>query len=61
MAKNPDGNSLGLFVTTKANHQPVGSAASVIKAKAMVTLTIQLQLSYRQLQGILFLLMLFYS
>jgi len=50
------------LVTTKANHPPVGVHASAIKAIAMFTLSIQLQLSYKQLvQIIALLLMLFFG
>ena len=56
---HPD-HSAWLFVPTKANPQQVGRPASVIKAKAMVTLTIKLKMSYKQLvQVIVLLLMLF--
>jgi hypothetical protein len=56
--KNPSAYSRGQFVTTKAN-EPVGRPASANKGIAMFKLTIELKLSYKQLQFALLLLMLF--
>ncbi|WP_208454896.1 hypothetical protein, partial [Burkholderia gladioli] len=46
---------------TRANPQPVGRPASENRADAMFELTFKLKLSYKQLHGIIALLMLIFS
>ena len=59
--RNLTGYPARLFVPTKANRSLVGVHSSANKAIAMLALSIQLQLSYKQVQSILFMLMFFFS